>query len=61
MPTVAKVDLLYNIEVMLKNIFFPLITRPVLDWFQDSSKTGSGVNFFAAFLAVFCAAVSPLF
>jgi len=27
--------------------------RPVLDRFQDSSKTGSGINFCAAFLAAF--------
>jgi len=26
-----------------------VITRTVLDQFQDSSKTGSGINFFAAF------------
>ncbi len=25
------------------------LTRPVLDWFQDSSKTGSGINFFPTF------------
>jgi len=30
-----------------------LKTRPVLDRFQDSSKTGSGISFFAAFLAAF--------
>jgi len=27
------------------------LTRLVLDWFQDSSQTGSGINFFATFLA----------
>ncbi len=32
-----------------------ILTRPVLDRFQDSSKTGSGINFFATFLAAFCA------
>jgi len=31
-------------------------TSAVLDRFQDSSKTGSGINFFAAFLAAFFAA-----
>jgi len=33
------------------------ITRPVLDRFQDSSKTGSGINFIAAFLP----SLMPLF
>jgi hypothetical protein len=28
-------------------------TRPVLDRFQDSSKTSSGINFFPTFLAAF--------
>jgi len=28
-------------------------TRPVLDWFQDSSKTSSGINFLPTFLAAF--------
>ncbi len=32
-------------------------TRPVLDRFQDSSKTGSGINFFPTFPAAFFAAV----
>jgi hypothetical protein len=30
-----------------------VLTRPVLNWFQDSSKTGSGINFFPTFLAEF--------
>jgi hypothetical protein len=34
---------------------FGLETRPVLDRFQDSSKTGSGINFFAAFFVLFIA------
>jgi hypothetical protein len=29
------------------------ITKPVLDRFQDSTKTGSGINFFVAFLSAF--------
>jgi len=36
-------------------------TRLVLDRFQDSSKTGSGINIFAAFLAAFCAAFFATF
>jgi len=32
-----------------------VLTRPVLNWFQDSSKTGSGINFFPTFLAEFFA------
>jgi len=32
-----------------------ILTRPVLDRFQDSSKTGSGINFFPTFLAAFFA------
>ncbi len=32
------------------------ITRPVLNRFQDSSKTGLGINFFSTFLAAFFAA-----
>jgi len=38
-----------------------VITRLVLDRFQDSSKTGSGINFFAAFLAAFFAAFFATF
>jgi hypothetical protein len=30
------------------------LNKTVLDWFQDSSKTGSGINFCASFLAAFC-------
>jgi len=33
-------------EIRVKSL---IKTRPVLDRFQDSSKTGSGINFFAAF------------
>jgi len=36
-------------------------TRPVLDRFQDSSKTGSGINFFPTFLAAFFAAFFATF
>jgi len=39
--------------------------RPVLDRFQDSSKTGSGINFFptffATFFVAFFAAFLPIF
>jgi len=31
------------------------VTRTVLDWFQDSSKTSSGINFIPTFLATFFA------
>jgi hypothetical protein len=37
------------------------ITRPVLDRFQDSSKTGSGINFFPPFLPPFCRLFCHLF
>jgi len=37
------------------------LTRPVLDRFQDSSKTGSWINFFAAFFSAFCAAFFAAF
>jgi len=36
-------------------------TSTVLDRFQDSSKTGSGINFFAAFFATFFAAFFAAF
>jgi len=37
------------------------LTRPVLDQFQDSSKTGSGINFFPPFLPHFFAAFFATF
>jgi len=39
-----------NLVIILS---FKYKTRPFLDRFQDSSKTGSGINFFATFLAAF--------
>jgi len=37
------------------------LTRPVLDQFQDNSKTGSGINFFPTFLAAFFASFFETF
>jgi hypothetical protein len=50
-------------NVFIESLSFKdvLLTRPVLDRFQDSSKTGSGINFFAAFLAAFCGTFFAVF
>ncbi len=43
-------------DISLSNYFEEIgqtHTRLVLDRFQDSSKTGSGINFFATFFATF--------
>jgi len=37
------------------------LTRTVLDRFQDSSKTSSGINFFPTFLAASFATFLPTF
>jgi len=44
-------NILYKLSVKLLQV----VTRSVLDRFQDSSKTSSGINFFPTFLAAFFA------